>query len=229
MTRDERISVIMAVWEARIKGNPNTEPSWARHPKSFVRWSLRKYRPGDELRTRNPDYPDLMLPYNLEWKQPEPEEVEIDLVSRCAECRHELKLTSSIHVLDKDTVHKVKCPKCFSLTFYTDEDAAAEHMRTGRPVAEKAVDLDAFPADDAQSLVPTAESGKDVIKAYAEARGIKIPRTMTAENMAKRLREEMGVADMPNPPEPPRRFIVNECSDETVKRFEQLTGRRDYE
>jgi len=70
MTRKEKEKLILKVWEKMLKGNPNTVPSWQINPKSFIRWSLKKVRNERyNLYVLNTKHKDILLPYNLIWKE----------------------------------------------------------------------------------------------------------------------------------------------------------------
>jgi hypothetical protein len=68
--KDKKLA-ILKVWTKFFKNNPNTLPEWRVHPKSFINWSLSKYRQNYKLVIVNEDYPELLVPYNLKWVKKE--------------------------------------------------------------------------------------------------------------------------------------------------------------
>jgi len=72
MTSDEKRVEILKVWENVIKGSPYVLPEWSKHPKSFISWSLPKYKAGYVLKLKNKKFPKQGKPFNLVWGPPTP-------------------------------------------------------------------------------------------------------------------------------------------------------------
>ena len=68
MNKKEKEEKLMKIWEELIKDNKNTLTAWANHPKSFISWSLRQVNETNELSVKNKDFPHIVLPYNLCYK-----------------------------------------------------------------------------------------------------------------------------------------------------------------